>query len=99
MLPVMQIRSLTEARSIAVLGVVVTLVAVAIYLTLISSNKSGASGTDVGFPRSSGALDAAKAFATVLFAYQGQTIFPEVIHEMKVFLRTTCSKKTISCYT
>lgn len=103
MFPVMQIRQLSEATVIAVLGVVVIVIALILYLAELpqhpyhhhhsrqnsssdgsSSNGSSAATTSGGFPKAtSDGFKAAQAVTTILFAYQGQTIFPEVISEMR----------------
>lgn len=90
MFPVMQIRKLSEATFIAVLGVAVILVALAIYVVELGHQgvDAGARGplrnatATAGFPAGSDGFKAAQALSTILFAYQGQTIFPEVISEM-----------------
>ena len=105
MFPLMQVRQLSEATIIAVLGVLVIVVALVLYLAELprahhnqstgdddelgmgfgpeaSTGEATSATTSAGFPPSSDGFKAAQAVTTILFAYQGQTIFPEVISEM-----------------
>eukprot|EP00040_Diaphanoeca_grandis_P013445 m.67974 g.67974 ORF g.67974 m.67974 type:complete len:460 (-) comp23894_c0_seq1:35-1414(-) len=81
MLPIMQFQTLEDVTWAAVLGVVMILIPLAIYLYQIATHRSP-SDYDPGVPASSSVEVIVNAIATMIFAYQGQTIFPEIISEM-----------------
>jgi hypothetical protein len=56
----------------------------------LGSSGAGNNAT-AGFPLNSNGFKAAQAFSTILFAYQGQTIFPEVIYEMSEPVTFICT--------
>eukprot|EP00037_Helgoeca_nana_P013428 m.123600 g.123600 ORF g.123600 m.123600 type:complete len:370 (+) comp22022_c0_seq4:2094-3203(+) len=79
MLPVMQLQKLEEITPVAILGVVLILLPLLLYLTQLPKHTAT---SDTGVPESSSLADIAAATTTLCFAYQGQTIFPELRSEM-----------------
>ena len=84
MLPVMQLQSLGQAGTYAMIpGIVSILIPLIIILAQLSSNGKQQPGTTVGFPDSSGFKLFAHGFTTIAFAFQGQQILPELRSEMR----------------
>eukprot|EP00051_Salpingoeca_urceolata_P028721 m.487943 g.487943 ORF g.487943 m.487943 type:complete len:472 (-) comp25381_c0_seq1:122-1537(-) len=80
-LPVMQVKSLREVTWVAVLGVCMIIGPLIIYMTEID-HPAKDTPTSAGFPDTSGFDPFANGLTTIIFAYQGQTIFPELIAQM-----------------
>eukprot|EP00041_Stephanoeca_diplocostata_P011637 m.192974 g.192974 ORF g.192974 m.192974 type:complete len:466 (-) comp18612_c0_seq17:339-1736(-) len=81
MLPVMQLQTLSDVTWVALLGVITIIIPLGIYMSQLPRQKS--SGNTYHVPAESSMIDVASAATTMFFAYQGQTIFPEIISEMK----------------
>lgn len=95
MLPIMQLQKLEEITPVAVMGVVMILLPLILYLSQL---PRGVSHTDNNVPKSSDLADIAAATTTLCFAYQGQTIFPEIRSEMsapETFPRAVVSATTL----
>eukprot|EP00039_Didymoeca_costata_P025424 m.13251 g.13251 ORF g.13251 m.13251 type:complete len:502 (-) comp4820_c0_seq1:88-1593(-) len=82
MLPVMQIKSLREANIIAIIGVGAVIICLIMFMIELLKESHPKPRTSTDFPKGSSAMYAAQACSTILFAYQGQTIFPEIMSEM-----------------
>ena len=80
MFPLMQLQYLKEVTWMAVLGVVMIIIPMILYFSEISEQEPGPS---VGLPESSNFDKFANALTTIIFAFQGQTIFPELLTQMR----------------
>ena len=87
MLPIMQKQQLSDVSWTAFLGVAMIMLPVALFLSVVATHAadagSGAAPTSVGFPSASSGFDRfSNGMTTLVFAFQGQTIFPELISQM-----------------
>lgn len=82
MLVIMQIRVLKEVTWAAVLGVLFIIIPMCMFMTELQRGDDYIPPS-VGFPSSSSFTEFTTGLTTVVFAYQGQTIFPELLAEMK----------------
>jgi amino acid permease len=62
---------------VAVLGIISIIIPLIIFLYEIPQEKDAP--TDLGFPAQSSFNLCASAITTIVFAFQGQTIFPELM--------------------
>ena len=88
MLPIMQRQQLAEVSWTAFVGVAMIMLPVALFLSVVEAHaaapSSGAGPTSLGFPSStSGFTSFANGMTTLVFAFQGQTVFPELISQMR----------------
>eukprot|EP00050_Salpingoeca_kvevrii_P000857 m.157537 g.157537 ORF g.157537 m.157537 type:complete len:441 (+) comp10231_c3_seq1:351-1673(+) len=82
-LPFMQIRQTSEVTWVAILGVIMIIAPLVIYMSELYRPKD-ADTPSAGFPKSTSGFDPfVNGLTTIVFAYQGQTIFPELIANMK----------------
>eukprot|EP00053_Salpingoeca_punica_P014620 m.133166 g.133166 ORF g.133166 m.133166 type:complete len:486 (-) comp16504_c1_seq1:393-1850(-) len=80
MVPLMQIQHLKEAVWMAALGVLMIVLPLLLFFSEISHAEEN--GSQAGFPSQSGFNEFASSLTSIVFAYQGQTIFPELISHM-----------------
>lgn len=86
MLPVMQVQELRDVSWTAFVGVLSILVPVVLFLDVVADSTAGTTPgqpATLGFPPSSGFNAFANGLTTIVFSYQGQTIFPEIIGQMR----------------
>ena len=81
-LPLMQMRHLKDVVWVAIGGVVTIVIPLTIYLAELAPAPPS-QGPEAGFPEAAGFEGFAARFTTIVFAYQGQTIFPELMADMR----------------
>ena len=87
-LPIMQVQHLSDVSWTAVLGVCMIIAPVVLYLIVVVQHAPlsctpGSCVTSVMLPPTLTFDSIANGVTTVVFAYQGQTIFPELIAQMR----------------